>query len=238
VGEGGLGPVGREGVLEYTMTCHSGGSLEIFIEPVLPKPELLLVGRGPVVETLMKLGEAMDFAVTLVSSEVSAIHLPQRGITPRTYIVVVTHGTSDEDALEQALRTGAGYVSLVASPKRAGAVIGALRARGVPAEQLSRLRAPAGLDIGAVTPREIAVSIVAEIVQMSRSQTSEWKSADAPLKELDETQAKDPVCGMSVEITSAQYRSEAAGRTFYFCCARCKQMFDQSPARFVESVSG
>ncbi|MEK7364814.1 MAG: XdhC/CoxI family protein, partial [candidate division NC10 bacterium] len=161
VGEGGTGPGRREGVLEYPMTCHSGGTLEIYVEPVLPKPELLLFGRGPVIETLAKLGQALEFTVVLVSSEASADRFAQLRITPRSFVVVASHGTFDEEALVHALRSEAAYVSLVASRKRAGAVVEALRARGTPAERLGRLKAPAGLDIDAVTPEEIAVSILA-----------------------------------------------------------------------------
>ncbi len=236
VGEGGvLGQ--REGVLEYPMTCHSGGTLEIFVEPILPKLQMLLVGKGPVAETLVKLSHAMDFTVTLVSSEVAMVRLSQLGVTPRTFIVVVTHGTFDEDALEQALRTDAEYVSLVASRKRAGAVIEALRARGVPADRLGRLKAPAGLDIGAVTPGEIAASILAEIIQVSHERRESTPAAFGPDKS-DEAEARDPVCGMSVEIAAARYRSEVLGRRFYFCCARCKRVFDQDPARYVGGAAG
>lgn len=237
VGEGGTGPGRREGMLEYPMTCHSGGTLEIFVEPILPKPQVLVIGRGPVAETLLKLSQAMDFTVSLVSSEAAVERLSQLRVTPRTFVVVVTHGTFDEDALEHALRTDAGYVSLLASKKRAGAVLGALRARGVPADRLSRLKAPAGLDIGAVTPGEIAASILAEIIQVS-NEKRERKPAEAGPEKADEAEARDPVCGMSVAIASARYRSDMLGRSYYFCCARCKRVFDQDPARYVGSAAG
>ena len=227
VGEGGRGPGRREGVLEQVMTCHSGGTLEIYVEPVLPRPQLLLIGRGPVVETLEKLGQAVDFSVVFLSSESFPDRVRELRLTPRTFVVVATHGDSDEEALEPALRSAAAYVSLVASRKRAAAVTETLRARGVPVEQLARLKAPAGLDIGALAPEEIAVSILAEIVQISRSQKADWKTEAAAVPAA--TEARDPVCGMSVEVASAKYRSEALGRMVYFCCARCKQVFDQDP---------
>lgn len=230
LGEGRTGPERREGVLEYAMPCHSGGTMEIYVEPILPRPQLLLVGRGPVIETLEKLGNAIDFAVTVLSSDSFPERFPRLRITPRTFIVVATHGTFDEQAVEPALRSEAQYVSLVASRKRAGAVMVALRESGVPAEQLGRLKAPAGLDIGAITPQEIAASILAEIIQVSRGQKVEWKEAIP--EGIGETEAKDPVCGMPVKITSAQYRSEASGTSFYFCCLRCKQAFDQAPERY------
>lgn len=234
VGEGGTGLGRREGVLEYPMTCHSGGTLEIYVEPVLPKPDLLLFGRGPVIETLVKLGQAMEFTVVLVPSD---DRIPQLRITPRTFVVVASHGTFDEEALVRALESEARYVSLVASRKRAGAVIEALRARGIPADRLGRLKAPAGLDIGATTPEEIAVSILAEIIQASRSQKVDWKEAETSPPDVGETEARDPVCGMLVGTESAKYRSEASGRTVYFCCLRCKETFDRDPARYSAPVS-
>ena len=214
----------REGMLEYPMRCHSGGTLEIYIEPVLPKPELILFGRGPVVETLAKLGKAMEFNVLQASSQAEVDQLAQRRFTSRSYIVVASHGTFDEEGLTQALWSEAGYVSLVASRKRAAAIVESLRKSGLPAEQLGRLKAPAGLDISAVTPEEIAVSILAEIIQVSRSQKSDWK--DTPL--LDQAgEAIDPVCGMRVEIATAQYQSTRSNESFYFCSRHCKETFDQ-----------
>jgi xanthine dehydrogenase accessory factor len=233
IGEGGKGPGRTEGVIEYAMTCHSGGTMEIYLEPTLPRPQLLLVGHGPVVETLAKLGEATEFTVV----ETSAECFPQLRDPSQTFVVVATHGTADEEALERALRSGAFHVSLVASRKRAGAVIDALRARGVPVEQLGRVKAPAGLDIHAVTPEEIAVSILAEIIQVSRGQKAEWKSGETPLEEAGGTET-DPVCGMLVEIASAKYRSEVSGRPVYFCCAGCKRSFDREPARYARSRGG
>ena len=238
VGEHGASRGREEGLLEHTMNCHSGGTLEVYVEPVLPKPQLLLIGEGPVVETLAKLGQALEFAVTVVHSETAVERLVRLPVSPRTSVVVASHGTADQEALEQVLRSEAGYVSLVASKKRAGAVLETLRARGVPADQLSRVKAPAGLDIGAVTPEEIAVSILAEIIQVSRSRKVEWKPAEAAAEEIGGIEARDPVCGMSVNIASAKYRSERFGKNFYFCCHRCQQTFDQDPQRYVASAAG
>ena len=212
------------------MTCHSGGTVEIFVEPVLPKPNLILVGKGPVADSLASLSAAAGFAVTRVSPESPADRSLQLRVPAGAFIVVATHGSFDEEALEHALRSDASYVSLVTSRKRAGAVIDVLRARGVPEDRLRRLKAPAGLDIGAATPGEIAVSILAEIIQVSRSQPAQSPPPEAAV-------ATDPVCGMSVQIASAKYRSEASDQSFYFCGARCKQTFDQDPMRYVVGVA-
>ena len=237
VGEGGSGPGRQDGVREYPMSCHSGGTIEIFVEPVLPRPALLLVGAGPVIETLEKLGSAMDFAVTR-SSEGAAPLNAAVSAASNVFIVVASHGSFDEDALEQALQTDARYVSLVASRRRATAVMQALRDRGVPRERLARLKAPAGLDIGAVTPEEIAVSILAEIIHVSRTRRGGGEQNETIVPPGVEIEATDPVCGMSVRVASAKYRSEHAGRSYYFCCAGCKRKFDDEPMRYAGSATG
>ncbi len=244
VGKGGA-PLGRaDGVREYTMTCHSGGTLEIFVEPVLPKPALVLVGSGPVVESLAGMAAAAGFGVTIVEHDapepppragVQAVDsLASVTVTPQTAIVVATHGRFDEDALEQALRSEADYVSLVASPTRARVVTESLRAREIPDERLRRLKAPAGLDLGAVTPEEIAVSILAEIVARRRrpspAGTAAPSAAPAP-----RTEGRDPVCGMTVTIATARYRSESPAGPVYFCCSGCQARFDREPGRYALS---
>jgi xanthine dehydrogenase accessory factor len=231
VGEGGGGPGRREGVLEYAMTCHSGGTLEIYVEPCLPKPRLVLVGHGPVLETLAELGRAVELEVLSLGPGTAVGELSRLPPTPRTYVVVATHGSFDEDALARVLTSEAGYVSLVASRKRAAVIIESLERRGVPPERLGALKAPAGLDLGAVTPEEIAVSILAEIVQARRSEKaagSEPVAAEAPAAGA---QATDPICGMSVDIATARHRSEASGQTIYFCCLRGQETFDRNLTR-------
>ena len=237
-GDGGGPPSGRtEGVREYAMPCHSGGTLEIYIEPVLPKPALLLVGQGPVVDTLARLAGAVDFEVSVVDHEAAAAEaLARLAVTPETSVVVATHGRFDEEALDQALRSEAAYVSLVASPKRTGAVVEALRARGVPAERLGRLKAPAGLDVGALTPQEIAVSILAEIIQVRRRRPAALPRAGGAEVVSLAAAARDPVCGMTVEVAGARHTSEVAARPFYFCCAGCKQRFDRDPERYAAAA--
>ncbi len=225
----------REGVIHHIMTCHSGGSLEIYIEPVLPNPQLLLLGEAPVVSVLAKLGRAQGFAVWVADAagkqDVEAdLRLPleqlKRTITPRTYVVVATMGTFDEEALEQVVGSGAAYVALVASRKRAEVVFTSLVRRGVAAEHLQRVKVPAGLDIGAVTPEEIAVSIMAEIIQVRRSRPA------TPIEVPQVAEATDPICGMSVEVATARHTSDYQGVRFYFCCAQCKERFEWEPAKY------
>jgi xanthine dehydrogenase accessory factor len=224
------------------MTCHSGGTLEIYVEPYLPKPMLVLVGHGPVIETLATLGRAADFAVAVLTVDSLPAELERRPVAGHASIVVATHADADEEVLDHVLRTDASYVSLVASRRRAAVILERLEQRGVPAERRGRLKAPAGLDIGAVTPEEIAVSILAEIIQHRRGDKAAGLDKDKTVVMIEPTtepaaphvriDAKDPICGMIVDGTTAKFRSEFSGQTVYFCCRHCKEMFDQDPERY------
>jgi xanthine dehydrogenase accessory factor len=238
VGEGGAEARRVEGLVPYPMTCHSGGTLEIYVEPFVPKPLLVLVGHGPVLETLAALGRATDFDVRPLSIDAAHEELARLSLGPSASVVVGTHGSGDEEALEQILRGGAGHVSLIASRKRAAAITRTLAQRGVADDRIRRLHAPAGLDIGATTPAEIAVSILAEVIQHRRSDAA----AAAVRREEPERDAMreetDPVCGMLVDVGSARYRSVTPQGITYFCCLGCKEAFDREPQRFAASRPG
>jgi xanthine dehydrogenase accessory factor len=229
VGEGTRSLARAEGITAYPMTCHSGGTLEIYVEPYLPNPLLVLVGHGPVVDALAALGRAAGYAVA--TSPDAALDLPS--LTSRASVVVATHADADEAALERVLATPAGYVSLVASRRRGAAILERLRERGVAAERLARVKAPAGLDIGAVTPAEIAVSILAEIIQRHRGEKIAAAEPLATPAPGAAAQARDPVCGMQVEMATARFHSEAAGRAVYFCCRGCQEAFARDPQRYL-----
>lgn len=237
VGEVGRGPGRTEGVLEYPMTCHSGGTLEIYVEAFLPKPHLVLLGHGPVVDTLAALGQSAGYAVVVLPAAGVVDGLRGLPLTPRASIIVATHGELDEEALTGALETEAGYVALVASRKRAAAITESLRRGGIPPDHLDRLKAPAGLDIGAVTPEEIAVSVLAEIIQRHRSEKIAWVKTDTGQATAAPRQAKDPICGMVVEIATARYHSEVTGHRVYFCCRGCKEQFDRAPERYLAGLA-
>jgi xanthine dehydrogenase accessory factor len=226
-GEGGRLPGRTEGILDYAMTCHSGGTLEIYVEPYLPAPLLVLVGHGPVVDVLATLAGAAGYSVVPLTDAGEAA-LAGLALGRRASVVIATHADADEDALARVLSTEAGYISLVASRRRAAAIVERLRERGVPPDRLGRFKAPAGLDLGAITPAEIAVSILAEIVQHHRADKGAETTLAAPPAE-----AVDPICGMTVTIATARYRSDAAGRTTYFCCLGCKETFERDPGRYV-----
>jgi xanthine dehydrogenase accessory factor len=232
----------EEGIVDYTMTCHSGGTLDIYIEPVLPKPKVLILGRSPVAQTLCKLAKTIGYGVSVaapdaerdafpeVDSMQTTFDLSQLKITSQTFVVVSTQGESDEEALEAAIKTGSNYIAFVASKTKSVKVFDYLKERGVEAGRLSTVRAPAGINIYASTPEEIAVSILAEIIQVRKTTASvETLAAVLPLQTKT---TKDPICGMTVDAMSAKHQSEYAGVSYHFCCTGCKKTFDADPAKY------
>jgi xanthine dehydrogenase accessory factor len=154
----------------------------------------------------------------------------------RTFAVVATMSDSDEGVIEAALAMKPAYLGVVASAKRFAPIREALQRRGVSAGTLDRIQTPAGLDIGALTPEEIAVSILAEIIETQRRKTGERESAES---ELTVAQATDLVCGMTVEIVTARHSAQVGGRVYYFCCGGCRERFLASPERYLaEAGSG
>jgi len=246
VGVGGRTPEPGEGLVVQPMTCHSGGTIEVYIEPFVARLRLLLVGQSAVGNALAQLGALLRFEVVALDPDASAEHFPTADallrelaamaplLTSRTYVVVATHGAYDEEALQMALGSDAAYVALIASRRRAETVAGFLRASGLAEERIARLRAPAGLDLGAAEPAEIALSIMAEIVQTRRRRNAETATpAEAAPAIEAPVMAIDPVCGMEVEIATARFTSDHDGRRFYFCCAGCRRSFEKEPEKYL-----
>ncbi len=261
----------QEGMLDLPMTCFSGGTMEIYIEPQQPRPRLLIIGALPVARALAHLGVAMNYHVVSVDLDGSGKGLPHANevltslddiaaqITPVTYVVVATHGTYDELALERILLSHPTYVGLVASPTRASAVRDYLAGQGLTETEMLPLKAPAGLDIQARRGDEIALSIMAEIVQRRRN--SDMMDLELLQKKVESTPisldivgqqhpgnharaesagaaAIDPICHMTVEIKTAKYTSEFEGIVYYFCCPGCKMTFEKDPAAYAGEAAG
>jgi xanthine dehydrogenase accessory factor len=255
-----LGAGSQEGVIEVALTCVSGGTLEVFIEPHLPRPHLIVIGHLPVAFALARQGDDLGYDISLMGPDLSpdrvsgadhvqifnTLDFSQLMMTPQTFVVVASHGNYDEEALTWAVMSDAPYVAMVSSHKRAESVVQYLRESGVPAERLARLKYPAGLDIGAVTPEEIALSIYAEILQFrrrreqagARTQSAEAMSATEQPEEAEQLEAIDPVCGMTVDIATARHKSEYMGQMYYFCAPGCKRSFDKDPGRYLAVSHG
>jgi xanthine dehydrogenase accessory factor len=225
-----LGPAGeldgalRPDVTAVPMACESEGAMELYLEPFLPPPGVVVVGRSPAVETLADLAGVLGWRTATVDDA----DLAGLTIDSATAVVVATQGHYDEDALQAALATDAGYVGLVASKARADAVFAELRARGVADDQLARVTAPAGLDLGHVVHHEIAVAILAELV--ARRAAGGLTAPASPAPRTVET--VDPVCGMTVDVADAHHQIVHDGTTWYFCSAGCRRTFESNPAKF------
>ncbi|WP_409333080.1 XdhC family protein [Trujillonella humicola] len=212
----------EEGAVTVANPCLSGGSVEIFLEPRVPAPRLLVVGDSPIAQALVALGAPLGFdAVAAGEDDAPAAE--------DAALVVASHGRGEEPALTAALRLGVPYVGLVASRIRGAAVLAAL---DVPDDQRSRVHSPAGLDIGARTAAEIALSVLAEIVQERRA--AERFSADRPVAASPAAPARavDPVCGMGVAAVEASPHAEVGGVTAWFCCTGCRDRYVADPERY------
>ena len=327
----------RPGLTVFPMACHSGGSVEIYIEPLLPARRLLVFGVTPTARALARLAAVLGYRVEAVDPEASEALFPDAGrvvtddasVEPpgserdaaRCFAVVATLGQRDEEAALTAARLEPAYLGVVASRKRFGQIREALSAGGAAEKQLDRIANPAGLDIGAETPEEIALSILAEITRRGRARrpardrapavtVGETEQEPVPAASVTETgqdtagavtvadtgqdraaaiavadaghdraaavtvaetgqdptpaamvteagrdpaaagaavtvadtgQApaastpateRDPVCGMTVSASAASHHAEVGGRTWYFCCARCRALFLAEPDQY------
>jgi xanthine dehydrogenase accessory factor len=240
-----MGQLPQEGVIETVLMCASGGTLEVYIEPHVPRPQVVVMGHLPVAEALAALSSTLGYEVVVMGWDAARDRFPtadrvfdhldfsQIRSALYTYVVVASHGNYDEAALAGALKTNAPYIALVASKKRSAAVMEYLREAGLPEEQLARIKYPAGLDIGAVTPSEIALSILAEIVEFRHRHAPSISNLQSPITNEETAEAIDLVCHMIVDIATAHYMTEYAGQTYYFCSAGCQRSFEKDPDRYL-----
>ena len=218
----------KGGELSLATTCPSGGSLDIFIEPRLPRPLLLVFGDGPAATTLVKLAELTGFR----SRPVSQADLATLEVAPgEAHAVVATMGHYDEDALEAALAFPDLDVSLIASTRRSTAVRQELARRGLDEPTIARVRTPAGKTRGG-SQEEIALLALAEIVAARRKAGPK----PAPVEVAHVTFVTDPVCGMTVDPLTSQLRVTNGGRDYWFCGAGCKAEFEKNPERYLRPV--
>jgi len=242
----------RPGVTALPMTCHSGGSVDVYLEPILPVPRLLVFGPSPAARALAALGHDLGYLVDVVdptgdrAAFPSADRILEGPSAPEIgalaagaenlFAVVATMGESDEDSVAAALALEPAYLGVVASRKRFALVRETLLSRGIPGERLDRVRNPAGLDLGARLPEEVALSILAEIVQVRRAHLAELaREAAAAAAPPAQAEATDPVCGMTVVIATARHRTEHEGRAYFFCNPRCREKFLAAPDRYLAS---
>jgi len=249
-----------EGVSVVPIACQSEGALEVYIEPVLPTPHLVIVGRSPMAQTLADLARALGWRSELIDGpDFSAAAADERSM-----VVVATQGHGDEEAVAEAVAARPAYLGMVGSRRRGAAVLGYLADRGVPRDQLDRVRVPVGLDLGKTTHQEIAVAILAELVQL-RAAGALRAGVPAGPAAAQPAEAVDPVCGMTVTAepegrgaawteergTSDEGRRRLGARpggergtlsrslehervTYHFCSTGCRSAFEKDPDAYVK----
>lgn len=249
----GSSPGRPDDLVPVPMSCSSGGKVEVHVNPVLPAPVLIVSGSSPVAVALVRLGGAMGYTTVAeagddevlaeVADEVvddlaaTAQRFADRPRGWRLYGVVATMGRRDERSLAELAAAAPDYLGVIASPTRMAEVRQVLARQGVDADEIARMRGPAGLDIGAESPEEIAVSILAEIVKLE-AQPREPEAVEpgdagagegaAAGQQAVAEKATDPVCGMTVSISGAP-SSVFEGEPVYFCCEGCRSRFDAAP---------
>jgi xanthine dehydrogenase accessory factor len=217
-----------EGMTVVPISCQSEGALEVYVEPVLPTPNLVVVGRSPMAHTLADLAKALGWRASLID----APDFSAADVSSRSMVVVATQGHGDEEALEQAVAAYPAFVGLVGSRKRGESVLGYLAERGVPQHLLDRVKVPVGLDLGHTSHREIAVAILAQLVEAraAGALAGEASMPDAPVHALD------PICGMTVTAGPSARPFTHDGVTYYFCSAGCRATFERDPAAHLKGI--
>ena len=206
--------------------CLSGGTVEIFMEPVLPAPLVRVLGDSPIAMAVASVGQAMGYELQIWGGE------PLTGVD---VVVLASHGLAfnemdEEQALMAAVAAGVSYIGVVASPKRGAALLGSL---DLTCEQRARIHAPAGLNIGARTPEEIALSIYAEVIELRGRVAESGDSVDSVASSESAigspTIAIDPICKMTVSAVESSIHADVDGRRWYFCCPGCRTAFLTDP---------
>ncbi len=218
-----------DGMVYIPMSCQSEGALQIYVEPVVPALDLLVVGSSPMTRTLADLAGTLGWKARVLP----AADLTEADVDARSIVVIASQGHGDEEAVALAVSAAPAFVGLVASRKRGESLLAYLAERGVPRHQLDRVRTPVGLDLGRTSHQEIAVSVLAELVQ--RRAAGEFTVA-ALVAAPAAAEVLDPVCGMTVPADDAHFPAEHAGTTYWFCSAACSQAFAADPAQYLSEA--
>jgi xanthine dehydrogenase accessory factor len=217
---------GQPGKTVVHNPCLSGGTLEIFLEPVLPSPVVVVLGEAPIARAISSVGAALGYDVHLRAADSAA---DAAGLAGVDAVVVASHGAGEEQALLAALAAEVPYIGLIASPKRGNAVLDSL---DISCCQRGRVHTPAGLDLGARTAPEIALSVFAQIIaERPRAARADATPADAGGADAGGAgtgsagTAIDPVCGMTVAAVDSTLHVDMDGVRTWFCCPGCRDSF-------------
>jgi xanthine dehydrogenase accessory factor len=218
-----------DGVLTVPMACQSEGALQIYVEPVNASPQVTIVGRSPMAITLQQLIEVMNWRVQILDFADFTTSM----VNSSSVVVIATQGHGDEEATETALPAEPVYLGVVASRKRGAAVLSYLEDRGFSKSQIDKVNLPAGLDLGRTTHREMAVSILAQLVQLRAAGSLTQKSTPNLLQMAAPTEVIDLVCKMTVAAEKSNRPFDYEGTTYYFCAPGCRTAFEKDPSSFI-----
>jgi len=244
---------------EYVMSCQSRGTVEVMIEPVIAQPELIIVGKSNIARKLAVVASASDFRVKVmaidsdphlfptVAKVIEGVNFDDHKELSNTCIIVTTQGEDDENSVAKALKTNARYVGFVASAKKAEDIKSYLSENGISKERIEDLKSPVGLDINAKLASEVAISILAQIIDDFRN-NSAFKKTDSPTSSSDlkvssgnseadkfaEEYYINPVCNVPVSKKNPKHIIEYKGEKVYFCCDGCKVSFEKEPDRYMQ----
>lgn len=242
-------PSKQEGVMEYKMTCQSEGTVEIFIEPVIPQPHLVVIGKTAIAKALVKLAGDAGYRITGVAQAanlqtfekvdelITQINLSDVKTTAATFIVVATQGEQDEKALEEVLKKESLYIGFVASRKKMVSMVQYLTDAGFDNAAVAAIKSPAGIDINAKTPDEVAISILAEMIQVRNN-----SAVNVSFQKFDESKSEagtapkyyiNPVCGVPIDMNNPKHIIEYKNEKVYFCCDGCKIKFEAEPEKYM-----
>jgi xanthine dehydrogenase accessory factor len=235
------------GVINYKMTCMSEGTVEIFLEPVMPASHLVVIGKTLIAKALVKLAKVSGYRVTAVAPEAkpntfekvdelfTQLNLSHVKVSPASSLVICTQGENDEEAIKQSLSLPCFYKAFVASPKKKKAIFETLAETGLDEIKINAIHSPAGININAKKPEEVAISILAEIIQIQNNLNSTGFTEFASL-EPDSVKPRfytNPVCGVPIDMNNPKHIILYKGEKVYFCCDGCKIKFEADPEKYL-----
>ena len=224
---------------EVFLNCESGGTLEFHIEPVLPMTKLIIYGSTPTVYALAKIGSLLNYECYICSPNAESVKELSDNVqvlkdykvfSDQSVAVVATQGENDLYALKSAIDSKSNFISMIISNKKASSLFLQLEKEGYSEEDISRVKFPAGMDINANTPEEIAVSILAELIN-HRNSVDLKEQVIAESKE--DKKEIDPICKMIVDPKNAADTYEFEDINYYFCCIGCKEKFALEPSSYI-----
>ena len=234
----------QHGVKTYSMMCQSEGSVDVYIEPMISPTRIFIFGRSHIAKALCEIGTVSGYDMTVVSNLSEHEMFPKakkfsslddfniEDIRSKDFVVVCTQGEDDEHSLKAAVASAANYVSFVSSRKKANSIFMSLKRQGVDIKDLAQVKTPAGLDLNAKTPQDVAISILAQIVQEKQA-PDQGQETDKAFQQLNEDLYINPVCKIPVQKSTAKYVLEHNGEKVYFCCDGCKVSFEKEPEAYL-----